>query len=406
MFDRFDTSIFQTHFAPSKRLGKEEIYRQSNKIAKSDFLENILSNIPLIFLIVNEERQIIYSNKILVENLGYENLESVLGLRPGEMFRCIHSHKEKGGCGTSENCRYCGAVNSVLESKKRKETVTKECRLSLNIGSEAMAADYEIASTPFQWEGESFYIVALKDISDKKRREQLEQVFFHDLINKAGSLSGLVELIKERESDKDSRRLLDFVNRGMKELLNDIMYQRHIQQAEEGKLKIKPVKLNSLNIINNIREDFKGTLEREGKNIEIDRNTENTDITSDKVLLNRILTNLVKNGLEASQKGDTVKMGFSTKGNKCSFIVSNPSVMSEEIKSQIFQRSFSTKGTGRGIGTYSIKLFTESFLKGKISFVSDEETGTSFRIDLPADILKVDEIRDELKFEKDPLLSS
>ncbi len=405
MFDRFDTSNINTHFAPSQRLGREEIYRQSNKVAKSDFLENILSNIPLIFLIINEERQIIYSNKILVKNMGYENLESVLGLRPGEMFRCIHSHKEKGGCGTSENCRYCGAVNSVLESKKRKETVTKECRLSLNMGSEAMAADYEIASTPFYWEGESFYIVALKDISDKKRREQLERVFFHDLINKAGSLSGLVELIKDKETNKKSIHLLDYVNRGMKELLNDIIYQRHIQQAEKGKLKIKPVKLKPLSILKNIREDFKGTLEREKKNIEIDRNTDDINITSDNVLLNRVLTNLVKNALEACHEGDSVKMKFSSNGQKCSFTVSNPSVMSEEVKSQIFQRSFSTKGAGRGIGTYSIKLFTESYLKGKVSFFSDEKTGTSFRIDLPVDV-KEDHKEAETMFETNSIHSS
>ncbi|MFW5820066.1 MAG: sensor histidine kinase [Bacteroidota bacterium] len=405
MFDRFDTSHTHTHFASSKRNSREEIYRQSNKIARSDFLENILSNIPLIFLIINEERQIIYSNKILVKNLGYEKLESVLGLRPGEMFRCIHSQKEKGGCGTNENCRYCGAVNSILESKKRKETVTKECRLSLAMGSEVMAANYEMASTPFFWEGESFYIVAMKDISDKKRREQLERVFFHDLINKAGSLSGLVELIKDKETNNKSRRLLDYVDRGMKELLNDIIYQRHIQQAEKGKLKIKPVKLKPLNILNNIHEDFKSTLEREKKNIEIDRKTDDIDITSDKVLLNRVLTNLVKNALEACLEGDVVKMKFSSIGQKCSFTVSNPSVMSEEVKSQIFQRSFSTKGSGRGIGTYSIKLFTESYLKGKVSFVSDVKTGTNFRIDLPVDI-KEDHKEAETLFEANPIHSS
>ena len=405
MFDRFDTSHTHTHFAPSQRLSREEIYRQNNKIARSDFLKNILSNIPLIFLIINEERQIIYSNKILVKNLGYENLESVLGLRPGEMFRCIHSHKENGGCGTSENCRYCGAVNSILESKKRKETVTKECRLSLNMRSEAMAADYEISSTPFNWEGESFYIVSLKDISDKKRREQLERVFFHDLINKAGSLSGLIKKIKDKETNKKNRHLLDYVNRGMKELLNDIIYQRHIQQAEKGKLKIKPVKLEPLNILNNIREDFKSILEREEKNIEIDRKTDDIDITSDKVLLNRVLTNLVKNALEACNEGDVVKMKFSSNGQKCNFTVSNPSVMSDEVKSQIFQRSFSTKGSGRGIGTYSIKLFTESYLKGKVSFISDEKTGTSFRIDLPVDV-KEDHKEAETMFEANPIHSS
>lgn len=56
---------------------------------------------------------------------------------------------------------------------------------------------------------------------------------------------------------------------------------------------------------------------------------------------------------------------------------------------QIFQRSFSTKGKGRGIGTYSVRLLSENYLKGNISFVSNEYEGTIFTVELnkvfPAD---------------------
>lgn len=57
--------------------------------------------------------------------------------------------------------------------------------------------------------------------------------------------------------------------------------------------------------------------------------------------------------------------------------------MPEEVKLQIFQRSFSTKGENRGIGTYSIKLIVTEYLKGEVSFDSDSENGTIFKIDLP-----------------------
>jgi sensor histidine kinase regulating citrate/malate metabolism len=57
--------------------------------------------------------------------------------------------------------------------------------------------------------------------------------------------------------------------------------------------------------------------------------------------------------------------------------------MSQEIQLQIFQRSFSTKGEARGIGTYSIKMFTEQYLGGKVSFVSNPTEKTVFSISLP-----------------------
>jgi len=62
----------------------------------------------------------------------------------------------------------------------------------------------------------------------------------------------------------------------------------------------------------------------------------------------------------------------------------NEGVIPESVKLQIFQRSFSTKANaGRGIGTYSVKLFVEKYLGGKVNFVSNPENQTSFVISLP-----------------------
>ncbi|MCC7317948.1 MAG: hypothetical protein IT219_05405, partial [Bacteroidales bacterium] len=63
--------------------------------------------------------------------------------------------------------------------------------------------------------------------------------------------------------------------------------------------------------------------------------------------------------------------------------VKNETLIPREVQLQIFQRSFSTKDQARGIGTYSIKMFTEQYLKGKVSFVSTEDTKTVFSVFLP-----------------------
>jgi sensor histidine kinase regulating citrate/malate metabolism len=62
--------------------------------------------------------------------------------------------------------------------------------------------------------------------------------------------------------------------------------------------------------------------------------------------------------------------------------------MKREIQLQIFQRSFSTKGSGRGLGTYSIKLLTEQYLHGKAWFTSNEVEGTTFFASIPIKFLK------------------
>ena len=41
------------------------------------------------------------------------------------------------------------------------------------------------------------------------------------------------------------------------------------------------------------------------------------------------------------------------------------------------------RGDGRGLGTYSMKMFGEKVLKGRVSFSSSPEEGTIFRFSLP-----------------------
>ena len=65
------------------------------------------------------------------------------------------------------------------------------------------------------------------------------------------------------------------------------------------------------------------------------------------------------------------------------FSVHNPNPMPRNVQLQVFQRSFSTKGSGRGLGTYSMKLLSERYLGGRVSFESNEESGTVFRARYP-----------------------
>jgi len=58
-----------------------------------------------------------------------------------------------------------------------------------------------------------------------------------------------------------------------------------------------------------------------------------------------------------------------------------------ETQLQVFNRSFSTKGKNRGLGTYGAKLLTERYMGGKISFASHEGEGTTFFLWLPFFIL-------------------
>ncbi|MCA9449945.1 MAG: HAMP domain-containing histidine kinase, partial [Candidatus Omnitrophica bacterium] len=101
-------------------------------------------------------------------------------------------------------------------------------------------------------------------------------------------------------------------------------------------------------------------------------------------LLRRVLTNMAKNTLEATPEGGRGSLGCRRDEDWMTFWVNNPGVMSDYVQAHIFKRSFSTKAkAGRGIGTYSMKLFTEKYLGGTIHFESNDVSGTTFSLELP-----------------------
>jgi len=99
--------------------------------------------------------------------------------------------------------------------------------------------------------------------------------------------------------------------------------------------------------------------------------------------LKRVIVNAIKNAMEAIDKGETVDLSVRTENHAVQFEIHNKSFMPQDVQSRIFRKSFSTKSRDRGIGTYSIKLFTEKYLKGKVWFTSTSEQGTTFYIMVP-----------------------
>jgi len=375
--EEINDKINYTEFAPAERENLDVIQDKYHQLLELPEIRAITDSIPDVLMILNSKRQVVYANLRLSELLGIESIDKVLGLRPGEILNCQHSNKNKGGCGTTIFCSKCGAVNAIQQSLIGQISV-EECRI---IDHDNNAYDFKVWASPYEYNGNKYSIFAIQDISSEKRRNALERIFFHDITNTAGGLLGISQVIKE--SPEEITEFKDILFDIASTLMDEINAQRILVSAENGSLEISNDPVNTLDLLNSVKNIYQNHLVAKSKTINIDKDSVDTTFFTDHTLLKRILGNLTKNALEAVNEGSAVHLGVRTKDDKIVFWVQNSTVMPFDVQLQIFQRSFSTKGLGRGLGTYSVKLLTEKYLGGKVDFKSNENEGTIFYVELP-----------------------
>ena len=375
-------AAIKTEFASPHRQDKDSIQRLYREVKYQPHLKELCDALPHVVMILNNDRQIVFSNQKLLDLVGLSMVDECLGLRPGELFNCIHAEAGPAGCGTGKVCRVCGAVLAVLESRRENMRITRELRLAARIDGDVVAFDFEVSAEPYSFGNESLTIVNLVDISDQKRRRALERIFFHDILNTAGSLLNLTELMSKTGRRQESQHA-QLVHLATKQLIDEIKAQRELMEAENGELKVQYAPVHSLDCLKHAIGLFKEYQMIHRLQIQLAPDSECVVHETDQTLLLRVLSNLLKNALEACSASQTVTVGCRRKDESVNYWVKNPHIMPKDVQMQIFQRSFTTKGAGRGLGTYSIRLLTEKFLKGKASFESSEAAGTCFTVTYP-----------------------
>lgn len=233
-------------------------------------------------------------------------------------------------------------------------------------------------------EEEIFLPVAFADKSDSVRKGILEQTFFHDIINTAGALKGIVELLKDEVSEI-IRPEVEFVEEAFASLVEEIKSQKYMMDAENKQLVLQLTDIDSLEELKAVSNLYKGHDVTINRIITLDDHCINKRFYTDQRLLRRILGNMVKNALESTDKGGVVTLGccLDDKNEFIKFWVHNDKYIDDRLQKLIFHRSFSTKGPGRGLGTYCMKLFGEIFLNGEVNFLTSKDKGTTFYIKLP-----------------------
>jgi signal transduction histidine kinase len=376
--------MLDTSFADPSRADAGTLARQVRCFFANPVSSVFMESVEGYLLVLNEHRQILTANPELLSALGVAEGDALIGLRPGEAMDCAHAAEGPQGCGTSSSCAECGAVLAILAAQTRLQPAEGECRILMRRNGRVAAAEFQVRVTPLGPSDRSFLAMVLVDISDRKRKEVLERLFFHDLGNTVQCLEGWSERLQpgSAPSARTGAVLQDLVRR----LGNQVRHHRLLFQAERGELELHFRRIRCSEILAALEAQFRSHELAASRLLAFLPPRDDLHLYTDPELLQRVLGNMVLNALEAARPGEQVTIWQDVQEDRPAFHVSNPGEMPGEVARQVFHRFFSTKdGTGRGLGTYGMKLLGEDHLGGTVSFRSTAREGTCFTIVLPRD---------------------
>jgi CheY-like chemotaxis protein len=213
-------------------------------------------------------------------------------------------------------------------------------------------------------------------------REAVEEITRHDLKSPLNGILGATHLLLEDEMlQGENRELLEMQEEAGYNMLEMINRSMDMLKMELGSYEVVAESVDLLEVIQNvIRESYhtEFSVLIEGRPPEPD---EVFMVRGEVLLYYSMLSNLVKNAVEAGGTTDRVTLLLANEKDHPSIQVRNAQPVPAAVRARFFDKyATSGKRSGTGLGTYSARLIAET-LGGRIWLETSEEVGTIITID-------------------------
>jgi signal transduction histidine kinase/ActR/RegA family two-component response regulator len=208
----------------------------------------------------------------------------------------------------------------------------------------------------------------------------------HEIRTPMNGVLGFTDLLKESNlSGEEQQHYIDIIQKSGNRMLSTINDIIEISRIEAGEMRINAVKVNINKHLFTIKNFFYLEAEKKGINVVIDNNLPNEDlfIVTDKAKLSSILTNLIKNAIKFTKKGE-IRIGCKQDNAFLEFYIKDSGIgIPKDRKDAIFNRfeqadiEDKEAHQGSGLGLTISKSYVE-MLGGKIWVESEENKGSTF----------------------------
>ncbi|WP_190275824.1 hybrid sensor histidine kinase/response regulator [Thiorhodovibrio frisius] len=226
-----------------------------------------------------------------------------------------------------------------------------------------------------------------------RQREDIDRVLRHDLKGPLSPIIGFADLMLEDDNlTADQIENLHIIRDAGHRILGMIQRSLDLYKMETHRYRYKPRNENIDRIVGSVMSSMKPLADTSGVALRYSNSDSDSNSTImfpvEEMLLHLLLSNLTKNAIEASSKGQAVDIEHQLetskpKAEKLILSVSNPSLVPEGIRTHFFDKYVTTgKSNGTGLGTYAARLMATT-MGGKLIMRSAPQVGTRVTLTLP-----------------------
>lgn len=219
-------------------------------------------------------------------------------------------------------------------------------------------------------------------------REVIEQISRHDLKGPMTAFLNVPEMLMDADNLlPDQIELLQLLSKSAYRLVEMVQSSLDLYKMEKGTYKLSPVPVDILKVVREVLREFTGMLSQKSLSVKVLLEQEpatDQDIfewPGEELLFFSIMSNLIKNAIEASPEGMEISVILSASPQP-TVKIKNQGTIPEQVRHRFFER-YATFGKekGTGLGAFSARLMART-LGGDLSFTSSEPEGTILTLNL------------------------
>ncbi len=372
-------------------------------------LKAVYDNAPVMIAVIDKNRNLLFANPSFTAFTGVPEAE-LKGGRACGVFGCINAFEDPQGCGFGAECKDCNLLHAIEDSFLTGST-HKDIEYNTTLVRDNVLRKVSLLGSvaPIHFAGKSLLLLSFVDISDRKRAEEelirakekavesdrLKSAFLanmsHEIRTPMNGILGFADLLKEPGlSGDEQQRYITIIEKSGQRMLNIINDIIDISKIEAGLMTLKMAESNIVDLLEYIHTFFRPEAEAKGIRLSVSNKLTHREATfiTDREKLYAILTNLVKNAIKYSDRGE-IELGCSRKGGIVEMYVRDtgigiPADRQQAIFERFIQADIDDKMArqGAGLGLAISKAYAE-MMGGGIRVESEPGKGSVFFLTLP-----------------------